>query len=317
VEQDDERGVQMPVRRTNWTIVALIAGAIILALLIAYVAINKNGDQDKLTNAAVSEARESNEKACASKPTYDLIKRELFRRAAQLRGSDQAAYDRLATYAVIRMENPVMESEDSSTGAVNCSGSLSLDLPPDVAVVGGRHSLTADVDYTVQPAADRSGNVVLLRNADPIIAPLATLARSPTATQPSPEEQVPILQPVPIPAPAPGSPPEQAPASPPPPPPAAPSSAKPSFNCADARSRSEIAVCSDSGLAALDRNMAAQFNRALDGGSPDQQALLRRTRDRFLAYRNRCPDRRCIADAYVGRMREIRDIVEGRWRAPR
>ena len=36
------------------------------------------------------------------------------------------------------------------------------------------------------------------------------------------------------------------------------------------------------------------------------------TRDRFLAYRDRCPNRQCIADAYVGRMREIRDIMEGR-----
>ena len=50
--------------------------------------------------------------------------------------------------AVLRMENPVMESQDSTTGAVNCSGSLALDLPPGVAVVGGRHSLSSDVDYT-------------------------------------------------------------------------------------------------------------------------------------------------------------------------
>ena len=51
--------------------------------------------------------------------------------------------------------------------------------------------------------------------------------------------------------------------------------------------------------------------------SPDQQALLRRTRDRFLGYRDRCPNRSCIGDAYVGRMREIRDIMEGRWQPPR
>ena len=61
-------------------------------------------------------AGRSPEKLCASKATYDLIKRELFRRAAQLRGSDQAAYDKLSGYAVIRMENPVMESQDSTTG---------------------------------------------------------------------------------------------------------------------------------------------------------------------------------------------------------
>ena len=41
-----------------------------------------------------------------------------------------------------------MESQDGATGAINCSGSLSLDLPPGVAVVGGRRTLMSDVDYT-------------------------------------------------------------------------------------------------------------------------------------------------------------------------
>ena len=254
------------------------------------------------------------EKRCASQATYDLIKRELFRRAAQMRGSDQAAYDKLSAYAVVRMENPVLESEDKDTGGVNCSGSLSLDLPPGVAVVGGRRTVMADVDYTVQPAADGSGNVVLLRNADAIIAPLATLAR--------------VGQPAQPPA---GSPPAERtqwrpcslrrtrqsanpppPATPAPAPPA--SAGRPSFDCSKARTRGETAVCSDAGLSALDRNMAAQYVRSMAGASPEQQALLRRTRDRFLGYRDRCPDRKCVGDAYVGRMREIRDIMEGRWR---
>ena len=123
------------------------------------------------------DGRARRQKLCASNATYDLIKRELFRRAAQLRGADQPAFDQIPRLAVVRMENPVMENEDSTTHAVNCSGSLSLDLPPGVAVVGGRRTLTADVDYTVQQAADSSGSVVLLRNADSIIALLATLAR--------------------------------------------------------------------------------------------------------------------------------------------
>ena len=47
-----------------------------------------------------------------------------------------------------------------------------------------------------------------------------------------------------------------------------------------------------------------------------QRELLQSTRDRFLAYRDRCPTAQCIGDAYVGRMREIRDIMEGRWQPP-
>ena len=41
------------------------------------------------------------------------------------------------------------------------------------------------------------------------------------------------------------------------------SSARPSFDCANARTKGEIAVCSDAGLAALDRNMAAQYRPAM------------------------------------------------------
>jgi len=92
---------------------------------------------------------------------------------------------------------------------------------------------------------------------------------------------------------------------------------RPSFDCGKARTRGEIAVCQDSGLSALDMNMTTQYRRALAGATPDQQVLLHQTARRFYAYRDRCPARQCIANAYLGRMREIRDIVEGRWRAPR
>ena len=43
----------------------------------------------------------------------------------------------------------------------------------------------------------------------------------------------------------------------------------------------------------------------------------RQTARRFYAYRDRCFNKACIGDAYVGRMREIRDIMEGRWRPRR
>jgi uncharacterized protein YecT (DUF1311 family) len=187
-----------------------------------------------------------------------------------------------------------------------------------VAIVGGRRTLTADVDYTVQPAADGSGNVVLLRNADAIVGPLATLARvngpapsaQPTAPTAPAEPNGAVPEPSQQDLPQPEQ--EARPATPPPS-----AATHPSFDCAKARTRGEIAVCSNAGLAALDRNMAAQYSRALDDANPQQRALLRRTRDRFIAYRDRCPNRSCIGDAYVGRMREIRDIMEGHWQPPR
>ena len=60
--------------------------------------------------------------------------------------------------------------------------------------------------------------------------------------------------------------------------------------------------------------MASQYRDAFAAADPEQQDVLRGTARRFYAYRDRCPDAKCIGDAYVGRMREIRDIMEGRWR---
>jgi uncharacterized protein YecT (DUF1311 family) len=290
--------------KMNWTVIALIAGLVLLVLLIAYFATNRNSEQDKLTNTAISTSTApTHEKRCSSNATYAAIKHELFRRAAQLRGSGQSAYDQLAGYAVVRMDNPVMESEGSASGAVNCSGSLSLDLPPGVAANGGRRTLAADIDYSVDP----NGNVVV-HNADSIIAPLATLARVAQPATPAetneaaeaPEANVAAAESANVqPGAQTGYP------------------GRPSFDCSKANSRGEIAICSDSGLSALDLNMATQYRRALSSADPPQRELLERTGNRFLAYRDRCANRQCIADAYLGRMREIRDIMEDRWRDPR
>ena len=70
-------------------------------------------------------------------------------------------------------------------------------------------------------------------------------------------------------------------------------------------------VCGSSRLAAKDRAMSSLFYSALNDADERQRRELRRTRDRFLAYRDRCPDEACVAEAYDGRMEEIRDIMRG------
>ena len=77
--------------------IALIGALLLLVLVVAYFATRGSSDQDKLANPQVASGEApGREKLCASKSTYDLIKRDLFRRAAQVRGSDQAAYGQLS-----------------------------------------------------------------------------------------------------------------------------------------------------------------------------------------------------------------------------
>ncbi len=90
----------------------------------------------------------------------------------------------------------------------------------------------------------------------------------------------------------------------------------PSYNCRYARTRSEIAVCGDAGLARLDRQMAAQSNTAIRQATPAQREVLERSRLRFLYRRDRCQSAGCIAETYRARMSEINDIAARHWQEP-
>lgn len=301
-----------------------------LVAVVALTACNRNGPSDRLddnqvaanetrrtpTGAATTPARR-----CASGRAYDLTKRELFRRAAVLRGRDDAIFDRLAAAAAIRVERPVLKSQDEGLGSIGCSATISLDLPPGLAVAGGRTSLTADLDYILQPAADGTGDVVVLTNADAITVPLATLGRTGSAEA---RPASPVV--VPGPEPLNNADPARAPANSPPAPalptvhrapvraapdPLAPrpSATDPSFACARSRTRGEVAVCGDPALAALDRRMAAQYRDAYAAASSDARNTLRSSARHFYGFRDNCPDARCIADGYRARMREIDEIM--------
>ena len=307
-EPKSDPRVTRPMRRlTPLNIALIVAGVLILAFVIWTAASTRRDNPDKLADGnIITEARAADPaKRCASQATYDRIKRDLFRRAAALRGSDQAAFDKIAAYSVVRIDQPLLDSEDQGSGAIACSGALTLDLPPGVAVVGGRRTLSADISYTLQRSADGNGEVLTLTRADAIITPLATLARvgRPASDVLAPDANDPL-------APATAPLPVEPIASPPP----IQATSSPSFNCANARTRGEIAVCGDSGLAALDRQMAATYVEALRDADPATRAMLLRSRDRFLGYRDQCPSNDCIADTYRGRIREIRDIASGRLR---
>ena len=85
---------------------------------------------------------------------------------------------------------------------------------------------------------------------------------------------------------------------------------RPSFNCRNARSRSERLVCGDGQLARQDRAMSSEFYNALASADGRQRAALRSTRDRFLRDRDRCSSPDCVARAYANRVEEIRAIRE-------
>jgi hypothetical protein len=295
------------------TIIAIAVAAIVLiGLLYVYATRNGREPSDRLDDEEVIGSVEEptdTAQACAAQRTYDELRRELFRKAAAIRGRDEAVFDEIARNAMLSVDRPRLVESEESLGQLRCSGTLVVVLPPGLSTGNGLSQLRGEAEYAVQAAADGSGTTVTLLSGESLTATLATLVRkgsAPVATQPSvaapdvllpaPSQQVPAV-------PEPQRPQQTAPTE------AQRSAARPSFNCAYARTRGERAVCASGPLADLDRRMAAQYVAAMRDAGPREARLLQTTRDRFLAYRDRCGSDQCIADTYRGRMREIGDIM--------
>ena len=255
-----------------------------------------------------AEQTERIRRACASDATYDRLKELAFDEAARIRRQDPRALDALAEAAVVRMERPVAKSRDENLNVTVCTGRFILELPPGAEnAFDGERRLTAEIEYAAQAAADGSGLVYHMEGAEPIIYRLATVGGLPRPT---------VVKAAPPPPPEPDPEPQLAEAESPERPEAEPprprTAASPSFNCARGRSRSERMVCSSPDLAARDRRMSSIFYSALADADSGTRRRLRSSRDRFLAYRERCPNEACVAQAYEDRIDEIRDIMAGR-----
>lgn len=317
-------------------LIALGALLIVLAAGFGLSLTNEKVPPGTPTKAEVAEARdEAVEEACASSGTYDRLKQVVFEEAVRIRNADPANLDQLATHSVVRMEQPVVKSRDEDLNVTVCTGRFVLELPPGAERgFEGERRLTADVEYAAQAAVDGSGLVYQMSGAEPIIYRLAAFdlqgqryqppgapaqpqlaeAEAPSVPGTRAEASAPAPQPEPAPpvrATPPGfdSAPRPAPVTRPAPQPQPTANARPSFNCGAARTRSERMVCSSSDLARRDRAMSSQYYSALSEADTGQRRALRRTRDRFLAYRDGCGSEACVADAYDGRMMEIRDIM--------
>ena len=264
-------------------------------------------------------------RACASELTYDRLKEYAFDEAQRIRGRDEEALDQVATYSVVRMEEPVVKSRDEELNVTVCTGRFVLELPPGAEnAFDGARRLTANIEYSAQAAVDGSGLVYHMSGAEPIIYRLATIGGLPTGLRTArvdpaaipPAGTAPVALPPPAPPiPQPGPPRSDPQAAPVPAPRAAPApksgqgGTRPSYSCRHASTRTEIMVCADPGLAASDRRMASVYYAEMARADPGTRQRLRRSRDRFLTERERCRSEACVAAAYEQRVREIQEIA--------
>lgn len=263
---------------------------------------------------------------CASGLTYARLKEFVFDEAARIRNSDPRRLDQVAAYSVVRMEEPVVKSRDDQLNITVCTGQFVLNLPPGIQdAFDGLPVIKADVEYAAQAAADGSGLVYSMSGAEPIIYRIATLGlrsqsplQIPAATtvvdgetrepqvvldqsQPSPRPPTASKEAKPTPVGA-----KQVASAERDPVPRA--TATPSFKCRHAKTSSEKMVCNNGSLAAADRRMSAVFYSEMARAPAETKRALRRSRDKFLAKRERCSSEACVARVYEERVAEIRRI---------
>lgn len=87
---------------------------------------------------------------------------------------------------------------------------------------------------------------------------------------------------------------------------------RPSFNCANARSRAERIICSDPELARQDRELGRLYARARDA-APDSAAFRRQSEQEWRRREATCEDRECLLRWYAQRRSQLNaDIAESR-----
>jgi hypothetical protein len=137
----------------------------------------------------VKKKRENFEQNCISQPIIDAIRTKVFDTAITKVESKTGIrnLNDLRAALIGRIEAPLLQGHDPSVDRTTCSGKLVFGLPPTVVkIFDGATSLTADINYAVQPAADKSGPVVEVTGIDDLISTLSATVQKKIPAPPPP-----------------------------------------------------------------------------------------------------------------------------------
>ncbi|HET7817576.1 MAG TPA: J domain-containing protein [Sphingomicrobium sp.] len=271
--------------------------------------------------AAEPGERAATEPARAAQPTCDgegataLIKDELFRRAAVIRGREGSQVEAAAGRSMVRMQAEAAATPAPVGSGARCSGWIMLDLPPGLVVDGDRTNLNSEVHYALAARPGGGFRLAEVSGADALVASLATLANAAALEElaDAPPAIVPVPPPVAPPRTVRDRPPVQQSAVPTEAaakPPARAARVKP--GCSYATGRTATAICGSANLAALDRSLAMFYDQSLVRADAARKADLLTSNDSFARRRDACRTQSCLTAAYLARMREISAIMARR-----
>jgi uncharacterized protein YecT (DUF1311 family) len=238
---------------------------------------------------------------CADSAAANLIKQELFRRAAEIRGIDEELLGRAVRDSVVRVEPSTKSAREAGS---DCAGWVGLDLPPGLAVDGERTNINAEVAYGLA-GESRALRLASLSGADRIVRTLSSLGPAPK--EPDQDEQIEpvrvatVVRKLPKPT-APSVRPDTQPLQ----------AAPVTSGCGRLTSRTDQMICASGNLSSLDRQLTLLYRQSWNQADEKKRAALLGSRQRFNDRREACSSPNCMTTAYLSRLKEISDIMAGR-----
>lgn len=224
------------------------------------------------------------ESRCVNVATKDQLKAMAFDAARRLGASNEVKLNDLERQSTAELKMPLLQSHDQTLDRTICSGRLRIDPPVGARSLFGSENLTADITYSIQPAADGSGLVYQVDDFGSIASSIAyaDLTRF-TSSESRPISAAPAPVPADVPAPSKTL-----------------TTGRASFNCGRARTQVERFICADPKLGLMDQQMASLYadRRRAEPGSGDEQLA-------WIAGRNQCKDTACLYNVYQTRIDEL------------
>jgi uncharacterized protein len=84
-----------------------------------------------------------------------------------------------------------------------------------------------------------------------------------------------------------------------------------SFSCRLARTDGQAVVCKHQDLLKLDQHLSLFYTQAFTRANASKRQALLRTRDDFVSKRDLCQSDACVRNAYLGRIRQVGEIMAG------
>lgn len=251
----------------------IIAGLLVVGVAVALWLTLKGAPEEEApaeVPAPTSESAAVETEVCAAESTYETLKEIVFNAAVDQFTGDPVALNDLRRGVHLGMQFPVVDGFNDKVQRTDCTGRLSLGIPPGAtAAFGGEKVLEADVSYSIQPAADGNGSVVKADGIDHLVTKLVAAADFVAANKLA-KQGGPQLQ----------------------------QTFNPSFDCGKRLSNVERMICQDESLAAADRKLSERYFQLKDVATPSEWASIMASQKEFLSARSKCGDIECVSTVY-------------------